>query len=288
MSFDRDATKVVVLVQEEDEKPLRSPMKPFARPLRHHCPTSRRSSSTSLISLEGAISGLAFPLSSELLFGDNIDEDDGMEQDSKAIVGLPTVGEPEFPALSEVGEISLPEVLRAPVPHSPIWVPDSSPWPLETAMAPGLVGVDVVLPSPVGQEEEVPLDEFSLGDVHDILQIHPGGNRDFEIDGDNPLGVMPGVDGALQPDGDLVGHEDGDVYMVDDDNDDDGKSDELRYVEGISHHVPIPPPPNPAPEEMEEEFAFGAASRGIGSSSSTRNASNDRHFRASSARLPPK
>jgi hypothetical protein len=58
------------------------------------------------------------------------------------------------------------------------------------------------------------------------LQIHPGGNGDIEFDGDNHLvpfhnGVMPGADGALQLDGDLVGHEDGDIYMGNDDNDDD-------------------------------------------------------------------
>jgi hypothetical protein len=190
-----------------------------------------------------------------------------MEQDSKVIVGLPAVEEPELPALPEEEEIPLPEVLRAPVPHSPIWVPSPSPWPLETAVAPGLVGVDVVIPPLFDQEGEVDLDEFSLDDIHNILQIHLGGNGDSEIDGDNHLGVMPGVDGTLQLDGVLVGY----GWDDNDDDDDDGKNDELRYVEGIPHHIPIAPPPNPAPEETEEEFVFGAASRGVGSTSNTRN-----------------
>jgi hypothetical protein len=280
-----DATKVEVQVQEEDEKPLRSPMKPFAHPLRFHRLTPRRSSSMSLISLEGAISGLAFPSSSELSFGDDIDEDYGMEQDSKAIVDLPTMEEPVLPALPEEVEVPLPEVLRAPVLHSPIWAPVLSPRPLETAVVPGLVGSEVEIPPPVKGEEEVVLDEgdqdeFLLDGAQDILLIHPGGNGDIEFDGDNLLvssynGVLPEEDGALKLDGDLVGHVDGDVYMVDGDNDnndddDDGRNDDVRYVEKIPHHVYIAPPPNPEPEEMEEGFVFGAASWGVGSSSNTR------------------
>jgi hypothetical protein len=176
MSLDMDATKVKVQAQEKDEKPLRSPMKPFARPLRLHHSTLRRSLSTSLISLEGAISGLAFPLSSELSFGDDIDENDEMEQDSKAIVDLSAVEEPALPVLPEEVEVPLPKELRAPDPHLPIRAPASSSWPLETATAPGLVGVEVEIPPPADQEEEVvldevdlDLDEFLLDGAHDIL-----------------------------------------------------------------------------------------------------------------------
>jgi hypothetical protein len=227
----------------------------------------------SLISLEGAISGLAFPSSSE----------------------LSAVEEPALPA--EEVEVPLPEELRAPVSHSPIRVPVLSPWPLETAAAPGLVGVEVEIPPPADQEEEVvldevDLDEFLLNGAHDILQIHPGGNGDIEFDGDNHLvssynGVLPEVDGALRLDGDLVGHEDGDVYMVDgdDDDDDDGKNDELRHVEEMPHHVSIAPPPNPEPEEMEEGFVFGAASWGVGSSSNIRSIEGTKDVTPSSRQM---
>jgi hypothetical protein len=147
MSLKNDAMKVEVQTQEKDEKPLRNPMKKFAHPLRLHKSTPRRSSSTSLVSLEGAISGLAFPSSSEL-FGDDINEEDGMEQDSKAIIDLSAVEEPTLPALPAKVEVPLSKESRAPTPPSPIRVPASSPWPLEIATAPGLVGVGVEIPPP--------------------------------------------------------------------------------------------------------------------------------------------
>jgi hypothetical protein len=119
MSLENDAMKVKVQTQEKDEKPLRNPMKKFAHPLRLHKSTPRRNSSTSLVSLEGAISGLAFPSSSELSFGDDINEEDGMEQDSKAIIDLSAVEEPTLPALPAEVEVPLPEESRAPTPPSP-------------------------------------------------------------------------------------------------------------------------------------------------------------------------
>jgi hypothetical protein len=176
-----DASKVEIPAQEEDKKPERSPMKAFARPLRCHRLAPCKSSSTSLVSLEGGISGMVFPSFSNISFGNEMDDDAVLKSDFEAIVGLPAVGEPPaLPALLEVEEIPLPEELRAPVPHSPIWVPSSSPWPLETAVAPKLVGVDVVIPPQVDWEVAADLDEFSLDDVHDILQIHPGRNESTE------------------------------------------------------------------------------------------------------------
>jgi hypothetical protein len=73
--------------------------------------------------LEGAISDLAFPSSSELSFGDDINEEDGMEQDSKAIVDLSAVEEPTLAALPAEVEVPLPEESRAQTPPSPIRVP---------------------------------------------------------------------------------------------------------------------------------------------------------------------
>jgi hypothetical protein len=231
---------------------------------------------------------MTFPSSSELSFGDEMDEDAVLESDSKVIEGLPAVGEPPvLPALLEEEEVLLPEVLRAPVPHLPIRVPSSSPWPLETAVAPELVGVDVVIPPPVDWEGAAKLDEFSLDDVQDVLQIHPGRNESSEINDDaiylsgenvwdlglgenDHLGVMPGVDGTLQLDRDLVRQNENEYLRNDND---DGENDRSKYVEGISDHVPIAPPPHPAPEELiEEEFVFGAASKGAGSASNTRDA----------------
>jgi hypothetical protein len=145
MSLEMATAKVEPQAQEKNEKPLRNPMRQFAHPLRLHKSSPRRSSSMSLNSLEGAISGLAFPSSSELLFGDDINEEDGMEQDSKAIVDLSAVEESMLPALPAEVEVPLPEELRAPTPP-PIRVPASSPWPLEVAAAPGLVGVGVESP----------------------------------------------------------------------------------------------------------------------------------------------
>jgi hypothetical protein len=154
---------------------------------------------------------------------------------------------------------------------------------MEIAAVPRLVGMGVEIPPPADWEEEevldemdLDLDEFLLDGANDILDIHPGGNGDIEFDGDNHLvsshnGVMPEVDDALQLNDDLVGHEDGDVYVGgdDDDNDDDNeKDDDLRYVEEMPHHVFVAPPPNPEPEELEGGFMFGAASCGVGSSSS--------------------
>jgi hypothetical protein len=284
-----DATKVEIPAQEEDKKLEHSPMKAFAHPLRHHRLAPHRSSSTSLISLEGGISGMTFPSSSDILFGDKMDEDDVLESDSEVIEGLPAVGEPPvFPLLLEEEEVPLPEVLRAPVPHSPIRVPSSSFWPLETAVALELVGVDVVIPPPVDWEGAVELDEFSLDDVHNVLQIHPGRNESSEINDDaiylsgenvwdlgvgenDHLGVIPSVDGTLQLDRDLVRQDENEYLRNDDNDDDDGENDRSKYVEGISDHVPIAPPPHPAPEELVElEFMFGAASREVGSASNTR------------------
>jgi hypothetical protein len=141
-----DAYKVEIPVQEEDKKPERFPLKAFAHPLWLHRLALHRSSSTSLISLEGGISRMTFPSSSDLSFGDEMDEDAVLESDSEVIEDLPAM---VLPALLEEEEIPLPEVLRVPVPHFPIWVPSSSPWSLETAVAPELVGVDVIIPPPV-------------------------------------------------------------------------------------------------------------------------------------------
>jgi hypothetical protein len=79
------------------------------------------------------------------------------------------------------------------------------------------------------------------------------------------------VDDALQLNDDLVGHEDGDVYVGgDDENDDENeKDDDLKYVEEMPH-VFVAPTPNPEPEELEGGFMFGAASCGVGSSSNIR------------------
>jgi hypothetical protein len=102
------------------------------------------------------------------------------------------------------------------------------------------------------------------------LDIRPGGNGDIEFHGDNlmgfsPSGMMPETDDALQLNDDLVGHEDGDVYVNDDD---DERDDDLRHVDEMPHHVFVAPPPNPEPSEGG--FVFGAASCGAGSSSNTR------------------
>jgi hypothetical protein len=264
MSLKMATAKVEPHAQEKDEKPLRNPMRKFAHPLCLHKSSPRRRSSTSLISLEGAISSLVLPSSSELSLGDNINEEDGMEQESKAIVDLSAVEEPTLPAFPAEVEVPLPKELRAPTAPSPIWVPASYPWPLEVAAAPGLVGVGIKIPPPADWEEEeevvdemdLDLGESLLDGASDILGIHPGGNGDIEFDGDNPLGLshsgmMPETDDALQLNDDLVGHEDGDVYVRNDDDDDDDneRDDDLRHVDEMSHHVFVALPPNPEPTE---------------------------------------
>jgi hypothetical protein len=113
---------------------------------------------------------MVFASSSDISFGDEMDDDVALESDTNAPVGLPATGEPlVLSTVLEVEEIPLPEELRAPVPHSPIWVPSPSPWPLEAAVASESVGLDLVDPPWVGLEM-ADLDEFSL---EDVLQIHP-------------------------------------------------------------------------------------------------------------------
>jgi hypothetical protein len=60
---------------------------------------------------------------------------------------------------------------------------------------------------------------------------------------------MPGVDDALQLNDDLVGHEDGNVYVNDDDDDESVRNDDLRHVDEMPHHVFVALPPNPEPSE---------------------------------------
>jgi hypothetical protein len=61
--------------------------------------------------------------------------------------------------------------------------------------------------------------------------------------------MMPETDDALQLNDDLVGHEDGDVYVRNDDHDDNERDDDLRHVDEMPHHVFVAPPPNPEPRE---------------------------------------
>jgi hypothetical protein len=204
----------------EDVKTKRTFMKVFARPLRSHRIAPRKSSSTSLASLEGDVSGMVFASSSDISFGNEMDDDAALESDTNAPVGLPAMGEPlVLSTVLEVEEIPLPEELRAPVPHSPIWVPSPSPWPLEAGVASESVGLDLVDPPCVGLDM-AEMEEFSL---EDVLQIHPGRNEgpknsnticylsgekihswDLGPDESNHLGVIQNVARTLQSDGSFV------------------------------------------------------------------------------------
>jgi hypothetical protein len=226
-----------------------------------------------------------------------------MEQDSVAVVD-DVVEEPTLPTLPAEVEVPLPEEPRAPTPPSLIRGPAASSWPLEIAAVPGVVDMRVEIPPPADYEEEeeimdemdLDLGDFLLDGTSDILDIHPGGNGDIEFDGDNLMGfsprgmmpeteygdshlvpfydgVMPGVDDALQLNDDLVGHEDGDVYVNDDDDNESVINVDLRHVDEMPHHVFVAPPPNPEPSEGG--FVFGAASGGSSSNTSPREDAED-------------